>query len=71
MCSPPNDTPELFGETAVELGYLTDRDVQPLIEIQETSRPRLGEILVDMGKLTTQQRDEWLEKFHCQRGSAG
>ena len=58
---------ELFCKTARELGYLTDKQVKTLRDIQMHERPALGEILTRMGVLDTEDIQKALEKFFASR----
>ena len=58
------ETGKKFGEVAMDLGCLTEGDVEKLLAIQKESRPRIGEILVEMGKMSKIQCKDMLEKFH-------
>ena len=56
-------TAKLFGELAVEKGFLKNKEVERLLEKQKISRPLLGEILVEMNKITSEDLDVLLKKF--------
>ncbi|MFQ5687341.1 MAG: hypothetical protein ACE5GV_11860 [Candidatus Scalindua sp.] len=53
----------LFGEIAIELGYLSKDDVDTLLEMQEESHIRIGEILVLLGAVTRKDMEEALNEF--------
>ena len=42
------DSQKLFGETALDMGYLTETDIEELLAIQRNRLPRIEEILVKM-----------------------
>jgi len=54
---------KLFGQIAVELGYLTEQDVRKLLEIQQKSRPLLGELLVEIGALSQHELERELAEY--------
>ena len=41
--------PRRFGEIAVELGYLSERDVEGLLRRQRRESPRLEEVMLELG----------------------
>jgi len=53
-----------FGITAVNLGYLTDSQFQQLSKLQMESRPKLGEILIEMGIIDHEILSEMLYAFY-------
>ena len=57
------ESPKLFGEIAVDLGYLTEQELSGLLEMQSKMRPFIGEILVDMKKITEEQLNSLLTEF--------
>ena len=57
------DSPKLFGEIAVDLGYLTEQELHDLLKLQSQKRPYIGEILVDMKKITEEQLNPLLIEF--------
>jgi hypothetical protein len=59
-------TTKRFGQIAVELGFLSPESVDSLLRIQLDSRPKIGEILVEMGKMTAAQLDAALAKYHSE-----
>jgi hypothetical protein len=59
------DTAKKFGAVAIELGYLVQEDVDELLLIQKTSRPKLGEILIQMGKIDRSRLGIELIKFEA------
>jgi len=50
-----------FGEAAMFMGLCTDADVQRALEFQRTSKGLLGDLLIALGYLTGQQREEILK----------
>lgn len=57
------DSCDSFTVMAKKLGYLTENEIAALLSLQQQSRPRLGEILVDMGVLDNKTLDIMLAKF--------
>ena len=57
-------TPPKFGEEALALGFVNTRDVRKGLQIQTYRRargepvPLIGEIFVEMGKMTQEQIEE-------------
>lgn len=49
-----------FGECAVEMNLVSPEKVNEVVQFQETSKGNLGDILIDMGYITREQRDEAL-----------
>ena len=47
----------LFGELAVELGFLSPQDIEELVAVQESQREKvsLGHLAVDLGRMTEEQ----------------
>lgn len=58
------DSCDSFKAVALRLGYLTKDEVDVLQDLQQQSRPMLGEILVEMGVMDTKTLDIMLKKFH-------
>lgn len=58
---------DMFGEIAVELGFLQPQDVDEIIEAQRNSRPPIGEILVEMGLIQKKTLAWELKDFHKSR----
>jgi hypothetical protein len=54
----PEGKNKKFGECAVEMGFITDKQLTEAMKFQVTSAGMLGEILVELGFLSTQQRDD-------------
>jgi hypothetical protein len=50
--------------TPVDLQLLDEEKAIDLLIIQETERTPIGEILVQLGKLTSEHRDQLLDEFH-------
>ena len=62
-------TDKKFGEIAVELGYLTDKQVEELLQFQSReSNLQLGQAAVDLGFLNYEQLDHELENFKNDSG---
>jgi hypothetical protein len=55
-------TAKLFGELAVEKGFLKNKEVERYSKAK-ISRPLLGEILVEMNKITSKDPDFLIKKF--------
>lgn len=53
----------LFGEIAVELGFLSKDDVDTILEMQEESHIRIGEVLILLGAVTREEMEEALNEF--------
>ncbi len=51
-----------FGEQAVELGLINGAERDKAVEYQTHSKGMLGEILIFLGYLTEQQRDDLIRK---------
>ncbi|HEB84932.1 MAG TPA: hypothetical protein ENI92_08040 [Bacteroidetes bacterium] len=47
-----------FGECAVEMGLINEAQLADAVRYQTTSKGVLGDILIDLGYLTEEQRDE-------------
>ena len=57
------DTLKFFGETAVDLNFITRKDYEKLLKIQIETRPSLGEILIEMEKLSPSILTEEVDEF--------
>ena len=57
------DSCDSFTTVALSLGYLTKDEVDVLLDLQQQSRPMLGEILVEMGVMDEMALDTMLIKF--------
>ena len=53
----------LFGEIAIELGFLSKDDVDTLLDMQEGKHIRIGEVLVLFGAVTREDMEEALKEF--------
>ncbi len=53
----------LFGELAVELGFLSQGDVDTLLEMQDESHIRIGEVLILLGAITREEMEVALNEF--------
>ncbi len=53
----------LFGELAVELEFLSQDDVDTLLEMQEESHIRIGEVLILLGAITREAMEAALNEF--------
>lgn len=54
--------PNSIGNLAIEMGWCTLNDITEALAVQR-KRLRLDQILVDLGKLTEEQRDDlWIEQ---------
>ena len=62
-----SETKRQFGKVAVELGYLTDVQINQLLFIQKDERPQVGEILVEMGVLDRQTMEAELKNFQADK----
>ncbi len=54
----------LFGEIAIELGFLSKGDVDTLLDMQKGKHIRIGEVLVLLGAVTRKDMEEALKGFH-------
>ncbi len=54
----------LFGELAVELGFLSQDDVDTLLEMQDESHIKIGEVLILLGAITREDMEKELKEFH-------
>ena len=59
------DSCDSFTAMAKKLGYLTESEIAQLQTLQQQSRPRLGEILVDMGVMDHKTLELMLKKFNA------
>lgn len=50
--------PSSFGNLAIARGWVTPEDLEHALEIQRQQVPKLGQIMVDSGMLSDEQRDE-------------
>ncbi len=57
------DSRLLFGQQAVELGFLSPGQVDELLELQARSRPGLPTCLVELGFMTRDRMKECREEF--------
>jgi uncharacterized lipoprotein YehR (DUF1307 family) len=64
---PPEEDEASFGNIAISLGYCTEDDVKAARQKQTSMRPRIGEILINEKKLTSEQRDEILLRQRVER----
>ncbi len=60
-----SDLGSSFEECAVQGGKLLAIDVVFLLEAQRRTRPKLGELLVEMGFLQPEVKERLLETFHA------
>ena len=58
----PQGEGKRFGECAVDLGFISEEELEKAVRYQSVSQGMLGEIMVEMGLITAEQRDEALEK---------
>ncbi|HHE46348.1 MAG TPA: hypothetical protein ENL08_01420 [Bacteroidetes bacterium] len=58
----PKGKGKMFGDCAVELGLVSFMDLAEAIRYQITSRGFLGDILVRLGYITPEQRDEAIRR---------
>ncbi len=63
------DTHLKFCDIALALGYLTREQVDFILSIQMSQRPKIGEILVEMGVLSQQQLSEALDGYEKLKNS--
>ena len=59
--------PNSIGNLAIEMGWCTPADIEEAMNVQR-GRPRLGQILVDLGKLTEEQRIDLLIEQRLRKG---
>lgn len=60
--------PNSFGNLAIAHGWVTQRDLDQALEVQRMKIPKIGQIMVDIGMLTEEQRDELLIEQRQARG---
>jgi len=53
---------KVFGICVLELGLISDRDLTEAVRYQTTSKGVLGDILIHLGYLTREQRDEVIKQ---------
>jgi hypothetical protein len=53
----------LFGELAVELEFLSQDDVDTILEMQDESHIRIGEVLILLGAITREEMEVALNEF--------
>ena len=58
----------LFGEIAIELGFINKIDIDRLLILQNENRVLLGEILVLYGTISKMDIEEELRQFHELKG---
>jgi hypothetical protein len=63
----PMADPSSLGNLAVEMGYITHEELKSAVGVQQERLP-LGQILMDMGKLTPPQLEELLFEQKVRRG---
>ena len=54
----------LFGEIAIELGFISKENIETLLILQKEKRNLLGEILVLYGAISKANLEEELRQFH-------
>ena len=54
----------LFGEIAIELGFLNKVDVDALLKMQNGSHVRIGEVLVLFGAIRREDMESELKRFY-------
>jgi hypothetical protein len=54
----------LFGEIAIELGFLSKDDVGTLLDMQKEKHIQIGEVLVLFGAVSREDMEEALKEFH-------
>ena len=50
-----------FGEVASFMGFCTDNDIEKALDVQRTSKGVLGDLLIALGYITPEQREEILK----------
>jgi hypothetical protein len=58
----------LFGEIAIELGFVNRNDIDRLLILQKENRDLLGEILVLHGAISKMDMEEELRQFYELKG---
>jgi hypothetical protein len=56
-----------FGELAMELGFLSQVDVDTLLEMQDESHIRISEVLILLGAVTREDMEKALKEFDEER----
>jgi len=59
----------LFGDTAVELKFINENDINRLLLLQNEKHNLLGEILVLYGVISKNDMEEELKRFHEAEGA--
>ena len=62
----PEERNKTFGKLAVEMGYLTQEQVETLLERQTHTNRLLGEILVSQGSVSQKELIKALKKFRSE-----
>lgn len=55
-----------FGEVAVQMGYLSEKQVKAILEHQKMFRESLSEVLVNLGKIKMEKMEEALSEYESQ-----
>lgn len=63
----PSENPDSIGNLAIEKGYITTDDLAEALRVQR-ERMKLGQILVDLGKLSEEQLDCLLLEQRLRKG---
>jgi len=60
--------PSSFGNLAISRGWVTQKDLEQALEVQRAKIPKLGQIMIEIGLLSEEQRDEILIEQRQARG---
>lgn len=60
--------PSSFGNLAISRGWISPEDLEQALEVQRQQVPKLGQIMIDIGMLSEEQRDELLLEQRRARG---
>jgi len=62
------EDPSSFGNLAISHGWVTQEDLERALEVQRAQIPKLGQIMIEIGLLSEEQRDELLIEQRQARG---
>lgn len=60
--------PYSFGNLAISRGWVTPEDLERALEVQRQKVPKIGEIMIEIGMLSEEQRDDLLIEQRQSRG---
>lgn len=62
------EDPTSFGNLAIERGWISPHDLEEALELQRRRVPKLGQVLIEIGAVSEEQRDELLFEQRRRRG---